>query len=165
MLRKTLLNDVSAVMNIINDNKSYLKASNIDQWQDGYPNTEVITNDINRGESYVYVVDNEIVGTLMLSFTGDSNYLNIDGKWSNDHAYATIHRIAVAPKHKGKAYAKKMLSAVEKIVVENNLHTIRIDTHEVNKVMISFISKCNFNYCGIIKLADGDKRNAYDKII
>lgn len=165
MLRRTKLNEVNRVIDIINDNKVYLKENNIDQWQDGYPNVDVINADVSNSESYVYVVNDEIVGTLMLSFSGDSNYDKINGNWSNAHKYATIHRIAVSPKHKGKSYAKTMLHAVEVIVRENNYDTIRVDTHEVNKVMISFLEKCGFNYCGIIKLADGNKRNAYDKII
>lgn len=41
---------------------------------------------------------------------------------------------------------------------------IRIDTHRDNKIMQHNLSKHGFTYCGIIYLANGDERLAYQKI-
>lgn len=40
ILRQTKLEDISRVMEIINQAKCYFKENGIDQWQDGYPNEE-----------------------------------------------------------------------------------------------------------------------------
>ena len=45
---------------------------------------------------------------------------------------------------------------------ENN---IRIDTHRDNTIMQHVIQKHGFSYCGIIYLANGDERMAYQKVI
>ena len=42
---------------------------------------------------------------------------------------------------------------------------IRIDTHRDNTIMQHNILKHGFNYCGIIYLASGDERLAYQKIL
>ncbi|MBP5619849.1 MAG: N-acetyltransferase, partial [Bacteroidaceae bacterium] len=42
---------------------------------------------------------------------------------------------------------------------------IRIDTHRDNSIMQHNIGKHGFAYCGIILLANGDERLAYQKII
>jgi RimJ/RimL family protein N-acetyltransferase len=38
---------------------------------------------------------------------------------------------------------------------------IRIDTHRDNTIMQHLLSKYGFQYCGIIYLANGDERLAY----
>ena len=44
ILRQTKLEDISRVMEIINQAKCYFKENGIDQWQDGYPNEETVWN-------------------------------------------------------------------------------------------------------------------------
>ena len=41
--------------------KEALKEQGIDQWQNGYPNADVIRNDILNNDSYVFIKNNEIV--------------------------------------------------------------------------------------------------------
>ena len=41
---------------------------------------------------------------------------------------------------------------------------IRIDTHKDNRIMQHNIEKHSFTYCGIIYLANGDGRLAYQKM-
>ena len=44
--RKSVKSDIPKIMNIIKQAQSYFKNQNIDQWQNGYPNENVINNDI-----------------------------------------------------------------------------------------------------------------------
>ena len=46
ILRPTKIEDISRVIDIINQAKTYFKNNDIDQWQDGYPNEETIEKDI-----------------------------------------------------------------------------------------------------------------------
>ena len=41
---------------------------------------------------------------------------------------------------------------------------LRIDTHRDNRIMRRLIEKSGFTYCGVIVLADGSERLAYQKI-
>ncbi|WP_455935229.1 hypothetical protein [Haemophilus sp.] len=51
--RKSVKSDIPEIMGIIKQAQDYFKEKNIDQWQNGYPNEEVINNDIENEESYV----------------------------------------------------------------------------------------------------------------
>ena len=48
ILRPTKIEDISRVIDIINQAKTYFKNNDIDQWQDGYPNEETIEKDIEK---------------------------------------------------------------------------------------------------------------------
>ena len=140
--RKSTKSDVSKIMEIVKQAQEYFKSQGIDQWQNNYPNDEVINNDINNGESYVMLDGDDIVATTVISFAKEKSYENIlDGKWITNGDYGVIHRIAVENTHKGKG----------------------LDTHEDNILMQSLLKKNGFEYCGIVYLEDGGKRVAFEK--
>ena len=45
--------DLKGIMDIIKDAQELLANQNIDQWQNGYPNESIISNDIDNNESYL----------------------------------------------------------------------------------------------------------------
>ena len=51
--RKSTFDDVERILEIIEKAKIELKKLGLDQWQNGYPDREVIENDVKNGISYV----------------------------------------------------------------------------------------------------------------
>ena len=162
--RKSTKSDVSKIMEIVKQAQEYFKSQGIDQWQNNYPNDEVINNDINNGESYVMLDGDDIVATTVISFAKEKSYENIlDGKWITNGDYVVIHRIAVENTHKGKRLSHKIIKYTEEVCKQNNIHSIKVDTHEDNILMQSLLKKNGFEYCGIVYLEDGGKRVAFEK--
>lgn len=166
IFRKTTIEDINKVIKIINQAKVYFKEMKIDQWQDGYPNEEVIKKDITNNNSYVLEKDGDIVATAMFAIERDINYDNIyDGKWLTENEYAVIHRIAVNNDYKGLKLAAEIVNNAVKICKKNNIGSIRIDTHENNISMQKFLENNGFKYCGVIYLEDKSPRIAFEKLI
>ncbi len=165
IFRKTLKDDINSIMNIIILAQNSLKEQNIDQWQNGYPNIDSILSDVGLNQSYLLEDEKDIVATAMLSFDKEPTYDNINGEWLTNSAYAVIHRLAVDSTKTRNGYAKTILSHLEQLCLQNNVHSIKIDTHEDNKNMQLFLEKNNFQYCGEIFLLDGSKRIAFEKLI
>lgn len=165
-LEKSNKKDISKIMNIIGQAQQYFKSNNINQWQNNYPNEDTINSDIEKGESYKLVDEDEIIGTVAISFNGEPTYENIyEGKWLTNGAFGVIHRIAVESSYKGKGVASEIIKFTEEICIKNNVNSIRVDTHEENTSMQKLLNKNGFEYCGIIYLADKSKRIAFEKII
>ena len=165
-LRKSTQEDIDRIMEIIKQAQNYFKENNIDQWQNNYPNEEIIKEDISNGESYVLLNNNKIVGTTVISFNRESTYDKIyEGKWLTNDKYANIHRIAVDNEYKGQGLSGEILKYVEACCREKGIHSIKGDTHEDNLSMQKFFEKNGFKYCGVIYLEDGDKRVAFEKTL
>lgn len=164
--RKSKLEDITGIMHIINKAKISLKRAGIDQWQKGYPNEQVIQEDISKEESYVALIDGAIIGTVAITFSEEHHYDTLrDGEWLNkDASYAVIHRIAVDNDYKGKGIAGFLISQAS-ILGAGKIQSIRIDTHEKNLPMQSAIMKQGFTLCGQITLLDGTDRLTFEKII
>ncbi len=168
ILRPTQECDMPDVMRIIADAQADFRARGIDQWQNGYPNEQVIRGDMARGESYVVMRGGQIVATAMITFAPDPNYATIyDGEWllAAPKSYATIHRIAVDLGERGQGIAEWIVGQTERMCRKLGADSLRIDTHRDNRSMQRVAEKNGMTLCGIIHLADGAERLAYEKIM
>lgn len=179
--RKSTFDDVDRILEIIEKAKIELKKLGLNQWQNGYPNREVIENDVKNRISYVLEEISEkddksknqsskkIIGTIVLSPEKEAPYSKIEGKWITNDDYIAIHRLAVDSEIKNKGIATKILEFSEEECIKNKILSIKTDTHENNEPMKRFLEKNGFSYCGVIYLDKepdvGEKRIAYEKII
>ena len=52
-IRLAFPNEVDAIMQVMEDAKKCLAAAGSDQWQNGYPDADIIIDDIILGQAYV----------------------------------------------------------------------------------------------------------------
>jgi len=163
---KAVETDTNSIMNIITQAQNYFKKQGINQCQDNYPNVETISNDINNRNGYVLLKNNNVVGTVVVTFDGEKNYDSIyEGEWISNDEYAVIHRIAVDSKFKGMGLSSIIIKSIEKICLSKGVHSIKIDTHKENISMQKLLLKNGFHYCGIIYLEDKSERIAFEKTL
>lgn len=164
------IGDISKVMKITNQAKDLLKKSGSLQWQQGYPNEETFTTDINNKSLYGLYLEQELIAFGAYIYGKDLNYVEIEGKWdipANDKDMA-IHRVAVEENNHGKKLGEKILRYG--ILYAKNLGcvTVKVDTHRINIPMQKSILKSGFAYKGIINV-DTDKldssRYAYEIVL
>ena len=164
--RKAIEADTCGIMNIIRQAQDYFKKHVINQWQNNYPNSKTIENDIKNKNSYVLLKDNIIIGTVVASFDLDKNYESIyDGKWMSNHKYIVIHRLAVDSSYKGLGLSSVIINNIERISLNNGVYSIKVDTHKENLSMQKLLKKIGFQYCGIIYLEDKSERIAFEKVL
>ena len=130
---------------------------NTRQWVNGYPDRDTFMRDIEQSNSYLVYYGDKMVGTFAMLPSPEPTYQRIyEGQWLNDKPYLVIHRIASVP---------EAHSVLRHIIDYAFTHTdnVRIDTHRDNAIMRHLLTKLGFRYCGIIYLANGDERLAYQK--
>lgn len=158
IIRRTELADLDEVMAVYGRaRQSMREAGNLYQWINGYPSRQQVASDIEAGHSYVLEVseaDRRIAGVFTFIIGEDPTYACIEGRWPDRSPYGTIHRIASAGI--GKGVADACLDFCRRQGV-----SIRIDTHADNMPMLNWIAKKGFIYCGIIHVADGSPRKAF----
>lgn len=168
-IRKTNVRDLDTVMEILNEARRTIAALGINQWQDGYPTPEVISDDIARGRSRVMLRNGEIIGTFAVLDDGEPTYDRIfDGHWltgDDNRNYVAVHRVAISVKSRGSGASGELVNYVCKTAAELGMASVRIDTHEGNAVMRRMLEKNGFIHCGTIYLENGDPRVAYEKTV
>lgn len=133
-------------------------SGNPHQWGDGSPNEETLRKDIEKGQLFLCKDGSSIYGVFAFIVGMDPTYLQIeDGAWLSNAPYGTIHRIA------GNG-TKHGLLAEAVSFCEKRIPHLRIDTHQDNLVMQHLLPGLGFQKCGIIHVADGSPRIAYEKV-
>lgn len=137
--------------------KFMAETGNPNQWGKSHPPRTQLVKDMEAGNLYVITDHESIHGVFYFYIGEDPTYKKIfDGAWRSDASYGTIHRIA------GDGAGGILRTAVE--FGKKQIAHLRIDTHEDNKVMQRAVEKQGFCRCGIIFIADGTPRIAYDLI-
>lgn len=161
-IRPSSVDKIDEIMEIYERAKVYMrKEGNMTQWTGGYPSKEIILKDIEAGQHFSGY-DPE-TGELLMVFTfiigEDPTYGYIEnGEWLNSEPYGTVHRIASSGKRKGM-----LRECIE--FCGDLVDNIRIDTHADNQTMQRGVLKLGFSRCGIIYLADGAPRVAFQKCL
>lgn len=164
--RNAVKTDIKDIMNIIKQSQAYFKEAEINQWQNNYPNNDTISNDIDKKDCYVLLMNDNIVATIAVSFDGEKTYECIyEGQWITNNKYAVIHRLAVDNKHKGLGLSSQIIKNVEQLCLNKSIYSIKVDTHENNLPMQKLLYKNKFKHCGVIYLEDGSKRIAFEKVL
>ena len=157
LIRKTTADDLDALRDLFAQGRAFMvKSGNSVQWKDGHPLREMVESDIAQDKSYVCVENDRIIGSFVLQFGDDPTYAMIQGEWKNNLPYATMHRV-VSDGTYPRLFDEMVRWSFDKL---NNL---RADTHELNWPMQKALLRNGFVYCGIIHVADGTPRLAYQK--
>lgn len=159
MIRQAIESDLLEIKSIVAKARGLMKASgNVNQWVDGYPSIDVLLSDIRSGKAYLLLRKDKAVAYFVMIDGPDPTYNSIsEGSWLNDDSYGVLHRVASSGEAKG-VFKEILFHASE------YYSNIRIDTHHDNKIMQRLLEKNGFVYCGIIFLADGSPRLAYQRI-
>ena len=165
-IRKTEEKDIKRMMEIVRQAQKYMREQGIDQWQNGYPTAEVLEKDMNNQMSYVLEEDENVVGMFAFAVMEEPTYRKIyEGQWKQKGDYGVLHRVAVDNQFKGAGLGGKMVEYAVNACLAQNIKALRIDTHRDNHSMQNMLSKNGFEKRGIIHLADGAERIAFEKEI
>lgn len=83
-IRLAFPNEVDAIMQVMEDAKKCLADVGSDQWQNGYPNADIITEDIISGQAYVALEEGELLAYAAVTKSPEATYEAIyEGKWQS----------------------------------------------------------------------------------
>ena len=164
VFRLSKVEDISRIWEILQEAIALRAAQGSQQWQDGYPNRNVVEQDIANAYGYVVEKDGLIIAYVAVIADGDPAYEAIDGAWMSNDPYLVIHRVAVtqSPYHKG--VASIILREVEGVALASGIRSVRFDTNYDNAAMLHLAKKFDYVYCGKV-LMRGGERLAFEKAV
>ena len=164
-IRKAIPADAEPIMQIFRQAQAGLRIQGVNQWQNGYPNMEIVDADIMSGNCMVCVINSQIAASYVLAFEPEETYEHIySGQWLSEGQYGVIHRMAAADAYKGRGLGAAMIDWAGQIALARDVHSIKVDTHRDNIPMQNLLRNNKFQYCGIIYLTDGQERLAFEKL-
>ena len=140
-------------------------ANGIDQWDESYPNAEVIMEDL-IAQTYFVAIKNEIIiAGINIDQNQDDTYLAIDWK-DKKNQFLVVHRLAVKVEFWNDGIGKSLMLFTENLVTEKGLNSIRLDTYSGNPKAMEFYRRLGYTELDTIDLKPNkDKYHCFEKII
>lgn len=157
-IRKAELRDIGAIEKIYSEGRAFMRdTGNATQWGSVYPPHSLILEDIKEARLYVVTEENTPVAVFVFFVGSDPTYAKIyGGEWKNSEEYGVLHRVCVSSYVRGRGVVGVIFDHCRNVI-----GNLKIDTHRSNFPMQRALAKAGFEYCGIIRLENGDERIAY----
>ena len=158
IVRKANKSDLGDMMLMYNSCVKGMLKNGITQWDETYPNSEIILDDLKARTYYVAEINGVIVGGINIDEKQDPTYLSID--WQDKtNQFLVVHRLAVKEEFWQNGVGKKLMLFVEEVILEEGLKSIRLDTYRDNPKAMEFYKKLGYTQLGHIYLKEG--KNEY----
>jgi len=164
ILRKAQIPEAEIIWQILQQAIERRRKDGSNQWQDGYPNQEVVKTDISLSKGYVLEIDNAIAAYAALVFNDEPAYKEIIGDWLTNDDFLVIHRVAVSDDFLGKGIAVLLFQKLEDFAKEHQVFSIKVDTNFDNLAMLHILEKLDYQYCGEVYFR-GSARKAFEKVL
>ena len=122
-------------------------------WSSEHPSDESIKEAVERGEQYICVDNEEIVGALLLSEDPDGDY--DAGYWSRElkrGEYLSVHVLAVSSECYKSGVGSFMVGECISIARSSGYKAVRLDIVPTNTPAERLYKKCGFVYAGTVDL-------------
>jgi len=162
--RKAKLSDIPIIWEILQLAILRRKADGSTQWQDGYPNIEILQKDIKKKGGYVLTDGQAIIGYCCLLINDEPEYKNIEGDWITNNDFVVFHRVAIAEQYIGRGFAKIIMQHIEDFTLSQNIYSIKADTNYDNIAMKKVFKNLDYAYCGKVYFR-GSPREAFEKTL
>lgn len=162
--RPALPEDASKIWQILQQAIERRRMDGSAQWQDGYPNSDVVAKDIESNKGFVLTVDGEIAVYGAIFINNEPAYERIVGSWLSSGDFVAVHRVAVHQNFQGKGMVKAYFEKTEEYARAQNIFSVKVDTNFDNPAMLNILQKTGYTYCGKVFFR-GSERLAYEKTL
>lgn len=163
-IRIATSSDLSEIWAILQQAIARRRAEGSTQWQDGYPNPEVVLNDISKRHGYVCIIDDTIAVYVAVIQNDEPAYDALEGQWRSHGPFVVLHRVAVSDAFLGRGLAERIFRWAEDYARAHDIYSIKVDTKDDNKAMLHIVAKLGYAYCGVVHFRAGS-RQAFEKIL
>jgi len=153
-IRAAAANDIDAIEYLYDHLNDYLAThENYPRWKKGvYPIREDAEEAFQKGNLYVAVIDENVVGTVVYSNQQEDAYQTAKWQVPFDVPVIVIGKLAVLPEYFGSGVGKALLEYAAVVGKQRSAKAIRLDAYEENLPAVRLYEKCGFRYIGLVDL-------------
>ncbi len=148
-LRKAKLEDLNLITKMVRKAIGVMEEAGIFQWDELYPDEELLHKDILNNEMFLCEIDNQVASIFVLNQECDDEYA--DGNWQyKDSSYFVIHRLCVNPDFQGRGIGSMTLQLIEEYLRNKGIECVRLDAFSKNPTALRMYEKLGYRRSGEI---------------
>jgi GNAT superfamily N-acetyltransferase len=151
---KASLSDIPEIMSLIQAAVKKMIEGGLHQWDEHYPNMEIITDDVKAGNLFKIPEKDRIAGVMVLNEQYPPEYGAL--VWEDKGGrFLCVHRLCVHPDYQGKGYSQKLMHFAEEHATRNGYSSIRLDTNTGNRRALALYGSLEYRRVGLVSFRNG----------
>lgn len=132
----------------------FLNENKIPQWDELYPNQEIIREDILNRHMYAGEMQNQMVCVFSINQQCDEQYRVGDWQY-RESSFMVIHRLCVNPQFQRQGIGTKAMQFIEDMMKNNGIIAIRLDAFSQNPSALRMYEKLGYLKTGEVNWRTG----------
>ena len=153
-IRPACPGELETLHGIVQDATRHMDEQGILQWDEVYPNKDILSKDVDRSELYVIEVEGQVAGIVVLNEEQSPEYEAV--QWMYPGRALVIHRLTIHPARQGKGMATRLMDFAEETAVIKGYHCIRLDAFTRNPAAFRLYEKRGYRRAGIVHFRKGE---------
>ena len=146
--------DIQAILDMFAAAIYDMNSNGIPQWDEIYPDREVLEEDIRKKQMTVVLLEDNIAAAYVINTESDVQYMN--GKWSRqDATYVVLHRLCVNPRFQHRGIARQVMLHIEEEERQRGLESIRLDAFTKNPFALKLYEALGYAPVGYVDFRKG----------
>lgn len=151
--RQAVIDDLEEIINIFQKCIQKLDQDQIFQWDEIYPDHELIKEDVLSKCMYLGIIDEQIVSVYVVNEEGYEEY-DVES-WQRSEHCAFLHRFCVHPKYQGQGIGHQTLKYLHEQLKKHNYQAVHLDVFNHNLAAIALYEKNGYQRVGKVTFRKG----------
>lgn len=154
MFRSAAADDYEQVITIFERAIQNMNESGIYQWDEVYPDKDILLSDIKRNQMYVLTEGDTILSVIVLNEDQDELYKTAGWKYKQGRI-AVIHRLCVNTDYQNMGIGKAIVRSAEAFLKEKGFGIIRLDAFLQNPYALRMYGSLGYSRAGEVSFRKG----------
>lgn len=152
--RIACLEDLEDIYALVKNAIDTMIKQNILQWDEIYPNEEVLREDILKKQLHVGILEEQIAVIYVLNQECDDAYKN--GNWRfADEPFYVLHRLCVNPVFQNRGVGRVTMLHIEEVLLSMGIKAIRLDAFTENPFSLKLYDSLGYSRVGYAEWRKG----------
>jgi len=146
-IRHAKIQDLEKIGILIKDAIHNMNQNGILQWDELYPDQQLIEEDILNSHMYLGEIENQLVCMFVINQQFDEQYIAGDWKYK-ESSYMVIHRLCVNPAYQKHGVGTKTMQIIENMLMNDGIKAIRLDAFSQNPYALRMYERLGYQKTG-----------------
>ncbi|MDY5219030.1 MAG: GNAT family N-acetyltransferase [Eubacteriales bacterium] len=152
--RTATIDDLDALVALYGAATQDMLRQGIDQWDEYYPDREILTEDVESGDMTLGLLDGEPACAWVVNREYEPEY--VSGAWEHTGGdFCVLHRLCVNPELQGRGLARQAMARMEKNAREQGFDSVRLDVFSQNLHAQRLYERLGYKRTGEVRFRKG----------
>ena len=146
--------DLDALVSLYGAATQDMLRQGIDQWDEYYPDREILTEDVESGDMTLGLLDGEPACAWVVNREYEPEY--VSGAWEHTGGdFCVLHRLCVNPELQGRGLARQAMARMEKNAFDKGFDSVRLDVFSQNLHAQRLYERLGYKRTGEVRFRKG----------